>query len=197
MIANPDANVKMNAGVNVNVNVNKRGFAVVVVIFFGFIVGILLYALVSSSSNIAMQNKQTLRQLQAYYLAQSGVQHVMLKLRLLPREIFENFSSGYGKPCKDVSSEDHPDLMVCPNGKFDLFSQNPPADSEPYRGSYHCVSFELESTHKRMKLVQDGYQLHIRAEVFPKFPASLKKGVADEIKEEIIVSRFTGGIGGP
>ncbi|NLI78263.1 MAG: hypothetical protein GX442_17740 [Candidatus Riflebacteria bacterium] len=176
----------------------RRGMAVVVVLFFAFTVGILLYALVGSSTNIAFQNKLTLRQLQAYYLAHSGIQHIQLKLRLLPRETFDAFAGGGGgNPYADVSSDDHPTLLVCPNGPFDLFSGNPPDDAEPIRGSYTCTTFELESTHKRMKLVQDGYKIRVVAEVFPNFPVSLKQKVEDEITEEIIVSRFTGGIGGP
>lgn len=176
----------------------RRGMAVVVVLAFAVIVGILLFALVSSSTNIGSQNKLTLHQLQAYYLAHSGMQHVQLKLRLLPRETFEAFAGGSDpNPYADVSSDDQASLLVCPNGPFDLFTEQVPKDAEPFRGSYRCESFRLSGTHRRMKLVQDAYRIKIVAEVYPKFPASLKNHVADVIDEEIIVSRFTGGIGGP
>ena len=174
---------------------NRKGVAVMVVLFFCFAIATVLYVLISSNVNLAYQNRKTLLQLQAYYMAHSGLQHAKLKLRLLPKETFDVFSGGGNFPVKDLDSSLQGVLNVsCALGdKFTLFDdavQILPTDS-PYQGRYWVESgdIRLSSSHKSMALVQDGYQIKVNGTVV----AGMKKEGAETIEEEVIVSRFSGG----
>ena len=177
-------------------NKPKRGLVMVMVLFFAFAMAIVLCVLLSSNSTIGQQNKNMLRQLQAYYLTQSGVQHTFLKIRLLPKETFELLKAGGTGVFADVGSDNHPDLRLDPVtgvAAFDLFGSDPGPRQSPYRGTYSLVNIGLSGSHKGMKLAQDAYEFEIRAEVFPYFPKSEKGRVADTVREEVFISRFTAG----
>lgn len=149
-----------------------------------------------SNTNLAYQNKQTLYQMQAYYLAHSGMQHAKLQLRLLPKETYEFFSkNGTGNPYADIDSSNYPPTAMGAFSKeksaYDLFKTGKaPDDQFPYGGKYRVESIELQGSHDRMKMVQDGYKLLIMAEI----DGGRGKNFAEELSEELIVSRFTGGL---
>jgi hypothetical protein len=174
----------------------RRGVAIIVVLFFAFSIAIILFFMISSNSNLANQNKQSLSQMQAYYLAHSGMQHAKLRLRLLPKETYEFFSkNGIGNPFIDVDSSMFPptDLGNYNNkkAKYDLFAPDAAPDEEfPLGGRYHVESISLQGSHDSMKMVQDGYRIVVKSEI----DGGQKKKFSDELIEEIIVSRFTGGI---
>ena len=48
----------------------RKGFAIVVVMFFAFAISIIMFALLRHNSNLSSQTKLTIYQMQAYYLAQ-------------------------------------------------------------------------------------------------------------------------------
>lgn len=174
----------------------RSGVAIVVVMFFAFSIAIILFFMISSNSNLAYQNKQTLNQMQAYYLAHSGMQHAKLRLRLLPKETYEFFSKGgTGNPFYDVDSSMFPPINLGDynnnKAKYDLFKENTaPDEGFPLGGRYHVESISLQGSHDSMKMVQDGYRIVVKAEL----DAGQKKKFNDEMTEELIVSRFTGGI---
>ena len=149
-----------------------------------------------SNTNLAYQNKQTLYQMQAYYLAQSGMQHAKLQLRLLPKETYEFFAgSGAGNPYADIDSSNYPPTAMGVFSKdsasYDLFKSGMAPDNKfPYGGRYLVDRFELLGSHDRMKMVQDGYKIVVKAEV----DGGRGKTFAEELSEDIIVSRYTGGI---
>jgi len=174
----------------------RSGIAVVVVLFFAFSIATIFFFMAHSNTNLAYQNKQTVYQMQAYYLAHSGMQHAKLQLRLLPKETFEYFNQGgIGNPLEDIDSSKHiPTAMgvfKAEQASYDLFTAGKSPDgSFPYGGRYHVDSISLTGSHNRMKMVQDGYKMKIMAEV----DSGPHKKFSTDLDEEMIVSRFTGGI---
>jgi len=170
---------------------NRSGMAIVVVLFFSFAVSIVLSVLISSNSQLGFQNKQTLYNLQAYYLAQSGKQHALLKLRLLPRET-QKAIDGTGADFSDVTVLNSLDLALTQrlNKNYDLFKTGCD-DGSPYCGEYSMSgNLEYLTSLDGMRSVQDGYRIKIISNV--KHGGHEK--VEDEITEEVFVSRFTGGL---
>ncbi|MGM0598906.1 MAG: hypothetical protein ACQETH_03705 [Candidatus Rifleibacteriota bacterium] len=176
---------------------NKKGIAIVVVLFFAFAIAIILFFMAQSNTNLAFQNKQTLYQMQAYYLAHSGMQHAKLQLKLLPKETYEYFyKGGAGNPFEYIDSSAHAPLAMGAEYKdvhknYDLFAGNAPDDGVPYAGNYRVVSCELLGSHDSMKMVQDGYKLEVKAEIDS---GGKGKQFSDSLTEEVYVARFTGAV---
>jgi len=174
----------------------KSGIAVVLVLFFAFSIATIFFFMAHSNTNLAYQNKQTLYQMQAYYLAHSGMQHAKLKIRLLPKELYEFFKAGgSGNPLDDVDSTIHIQLAMgtfkTQQEAYDLFEDGKaPDQSFPYAGNYRVESIELTGSHKSMKMIQDGYRVIVKSES----DNGYNKKSTDEMTEEMIISRFTGGI---
>jgi hypothetical protein len=170
--------------------------AVVLVLVFAFSIATIFAFMASSNTNLAYQNKQTLYQMQAYYLAHSAMQHAKLKIRLLPKELYEYFAAGgNGNPLEDIDSTDHVQLAMgvfrTEQEGYDLFDPAKSPDlSFPYGGKYLVESIGLTGSHKSMKMIQDGYRVVVKSEV----DSGVTKQGSDELIEEMIVSRFTGGI---
>lgn len=68
---------------------NKRGLAIPFVMLFLVVASIFLFSLVHSRKEVRRQGLSTLNQKQAYYMALGGVQHALLKIRLLHREAYD------------------------------------------------------------------------------------------------------------
>lgn len=172
---------------------DRRGMAVVVVLFFAVTIALLMYMLVGSNTTLSLQNKKTLGQLQAYYLAQSALQHAMLKLRFLPKETYDAFAAGSTAPYPDVESDLHPQIRLTkPSGdNWSLYAAGADDSECPVEGKYLLRSIRLDSSLDGMSMVQDGYELEAEATV--KGTGGLTH--TDSVKEQIIISRFTGGIG--
>ncbi|OGK06509.1 MAG: hypothetical protein A2W80_17595 [Candidatus Riflebacteria bacterium GWC2_50_8] len=174
----------------------KSGIAVVVVLFFAFSIATIFFFMAHSNTNLAYQNKQTIYQMQAYYLAHSGMQHAKLQLRLLPKETYEFFSAGGStNVLVDVDSSQHIPIAMGAfknqQASYDLFKEGKAPDNTfPYGGKYHVESIELTGSHNRMKMIQDGYRVVVKAEV----DSGPTKTFSTDLTEEMIVSRFTGGI---
>ena len=171
----------------------------IVVLFFACTIGVGLFYLISSGTTIAFQNKKTVQQLQAYYLAHSALQHTALLIRLLPREVY---AQAKGKTISDIianiNSEAHNPIRLIPNDspqtreQFDLFIENPPDPEAPYAGTYQLEDLVLEATNKGMTGTQDSYKVQVKAVVYPNIDK--KKGaITETIEEDLIVSRFSGG----
>jgi hypothetical protein len=177
----------------------KRGMALFVIIFFALAVGAILFALLRSNVNLLYQNKNTLRSLQAYYLVQSGAQHTLLKLRLLPRECYKALAANSATAYNDVDSTKYSALVMNPpaNGKYDLFKSDPPAEASPYHGHYRLEELTLKSANKGMRFAVDSFAFRVTSEILPLYPHNTQLQVTDTIEEEVIVSRFTGGLGTP
>ncbi len=174
----------------------KKGFAIVVVLFFAFSIAIILFFMAQSNSNLAFQNKQTIYQMQAYYLAHSAMQHTKLQLKLLPKETYDFFAlNGSGNPYQSVDSSMYPPLAMGAFSKektsYDLFVEGKaPDDQFPYGGKYWVEDMKLHGSHDLMKMVQDGYRIKVKSTI----DGGRNKSFEDELEEVVIVSRFTGGL---
>lgn len=67
----------------------RGGFSIALVLLFCSISVVLLMAFVNARVSANAQNKNAFARLKAHWLAQSAVQHALLKLRILPGESFE------------------------------------------------------------------------------------------------------------
>jgi len=172
---------------------NRRGIAEVVVLFFAIFIALFMCVLLESNTSLFMQNRKTLGQLQAYYLAQSALQHAILKLRLLPKETYDAFRAGATVPFPDVDSDLHPQIRFARSSGQDwsLYVPGVDIDTGPIDGKYELKAIRLESSLNGMSLVQDGYQLEVQATV----RGTGNMTFVDGVSEQIIVSRFTGDVG--
>ncbi len=171
----------------------RQGIAIVVVLLFAVSIALFMFILIGSNTNLSLQNRKTLGQLQAYFLAQSALQHAILKLRLLPKETYDAFQAGATKPYPDVESDLHPRLRLTRPASDDwsLYTPGVSLEASPIEGKYALKEIRLESSLDGMSLVQDGYRLEVEAAVRGTGGMTFSDGVA----EQIIISRFTGGIG--
>lgn len=82
------------------------------VLLFTSITVLALVAFIQTRINMKQQTRITFRQLKAHYLAQSGIQHALLKLRILPLESYDAAAVARG---------------ICPFLKPDASPPNVPA----------------------------------------------------------------------
>ncbi|MDD3000505.1 MAG: hypothetical protein PHF29_02000 [Candidatus Riflebacteria bacterium] len=174
---------------------SNRGIAMVVIIFFSFAIAIILFTMIRSNTNLSFQNKNTIKALQANYLAHSAMQHAKLHLRLLPREVYQYFQANptSTNALNKIDSTQYPpiDLGSWKKEKidYDLFKTGASDDREtPYGGSYRVTSIECLTIDNDAKLVQDNYRVKVESVVLlnnDKFE--------DSITEEFAVSRHIGG----
>ena len=69
---------------------NKRkGIAVVLVLLFAISIAIIMFTVIKSTTNLGFQTKQTIYEMQAYYLAHSAMQYGKLLISLMPKEIMQ------------------------------------------------------------------------------------------------------------
>lgn len=177
---------------------NRQGMVLVMVIFFVFAVSIGLVMLTQTNTLIGSQTKITLRQLQAYYVAQSGLQHQLLKLKLLPREAYEALKTPAGAQeyARDVSSDN--DFLLafreCTPAEADSFTlfdeAASPNQRSPLPGQYIIDELQPGKSHLNMKFAQDSYLIKVRGTV------TAHPRAEDILEEEVIISRFSG-VGAP
>lgn len=81
-----------------NYNKNSRsGIAIVIALFFAFIMMILFLAMMSRQSSTAGHNKLSIQERQAYFAARSAMQHFLLKAKLFPTELYDSVEFMQGK----------------------------------------------------------------------------------------------------
>jgi hypothetical protein len=67
----------------------KKAMAIEIVLIFAGIMGFLGVALLKTTSNNNKQFETSLAQLQSYFIARAGVEHAMLKIKYLHRELYD------------------------------------------------------------------------------------------------------------
>lgn len=67
----------------------RRGMAIPLVMGFCFLAAVFLGSLSSTRVQDKRQNLITFQQLKAYYMAQGAIQHALLKIRILPNEVYD------------------------------------------------------------------------------------------------------------
>lgn len=188
---------------NVRCAWGRRGVAIILVVFIAFIMAVGLAFMISSGDSAAAQNKKALRQLQAYYLAQSAMQHTLMKLKLLPREssIMLRDPGGQFATFNDIKSFNNVLLDVNPpaggRDTFTLFTGNPndPQDQiSPYRGSFELIDVQHAGAHLGQKNSQDNFSISVLGRVQPYYPDP-RHTTEEAASESIIISRFGVGDG--
>jgi type II secretory pathway component PulK len=177
---------------------NKRkGLALAVILFFAFAIAIVLFTVIKSNSNLAFQNKNTIRALQATYLVHSAMQHAKLHLNLLPRESNEFFKANpYSTNALDtVEASKHVPLSLNGNSwdkkmaSYDLFTQGKCDIKDfPFAGNYKVTSTECLNIDSNVRLIQDVYRVKVEATV-----TVGNNSFTDTLEEEFSISRYSGG----
>ena len=72
----------------------RKGIAIMIVLFFAFAVGIVMFSMFQTNTNLSNQTKKTIYAMQAYYLAHSCMQFGKLQISLLPKEIYDYYGNG-------------------------------------------------------------------------------------------------------
>lgn len=183
----------------------RAGVAMVMVLFVAFLIAVGFVVMIQSGSSVASQNKRALQQLQAYYLAQSGIQHTLLKIKILPRETSIMIRDPGGKfdVFNDVTTANHATLGVLPpqGGRdvYDLFTNDPstsPSDTlSPYWATYELKTLAQDSSLGGMKLTQDNYSFTVTGTVKPLYPENDQFVVNESLAESVIISRYNVGDG--
>lgn len=69
--------------------INKKAMAIPIVLIFAAIMGIVSSFLIRSARQYNRQNLTSYTQLQSYFVARAGVEHAMLKIKYLHRELYD------------------------------------------------------------------------------------------------------------
>ncbi|NCB40056.1 MAG: hypothetical protein EOM80_14940, partial [Erysipelotrichia bacterium] len=67
----------------------KRGFAVPVVLVFATTLAVIGTFIFRNTKQYGSQTRINLSQIQAHYMARAGLQHAMLKIKFLNRELYD------------------------------------------------------------------------------------------------------------
>ena len=174
---------------------NRKGIAVVVVLFFAFAIGIIMFSLYQSNTNLSYQTKMTIYEMQAYYLAHSGMQFGKLQISLFPKEIYDYYKNGSnsGNALGTVDSSLLNSMAMDTHAKvdYDLFDESRSPDGTfPYMGSFVITNLEYVVSNDDMKMVQDSYRLTVDSRI--QHDTRGDKSFSDELVEEFTISRFTG-----
>lgn len=83
---------------------NKQGMAIPIVLVFAAIMGIVSSFLIRGAKQHNRQNMTSYAQLQSYFIARAGVEHAMLKIKYLHRELYDAICLSQGRnPLFDFS----------------------------------------------------------------------------------------------
>lgn len=75
----------------------KQGMAIPLVLIFATILGLISTFLLKSARNYNRSNLTSQAQLQSYFLARAGVEHAMLKIKYLHRELYDAICMSQGR----------------------------------------------------------------------------------------------------
>ena len=82
----------------------KQGMAIPLVLIFATIMGIVSTFLIKNSKEHNRQNQTSFAQLQSYFIARAGVEHAMIKIKYLHRELYDAICMSQGRnPLFDFS----------------------------------------------------------------------------------------------
>ncbi len=86
------------------INIKKQGMAIPLVLIFATIMGIVSTFLIKNAQNYNKQNQTSFAQLQSYFIARAGVEHAMIKIKYLHRELYDAICLSQGRnPLFDFS----------------------------------------------------------------------------------------------
>lgn len=82
----------------------RKGIAIPLVLLFSTVLGVLATVIIKSSQQYGRQHQTSSTQLQAHFVARAGLQHALLKTKLLQRELYDAICLSQGRnPLFDFS----------------------------------------------------------------------------------------------
>lgn len=106
----------------------RRGVAIPIVMGFAFLVGVFVFMLTTIRVEDKRQNLVTFQQLKSYYMAQAAVQHTLLKVSILPNEVYDVSALSRGICPLLVEPPDADGTVLWPDG-LDYFISDITTDS--------------------------------------------------------------------
>ena len=89
---------------NNRVSTNRKAMAIPIVLIFATIMGIVSTFLIKNAQQHNKQNRTSFAQLQSYFVARAGVEHAMVKIKYLHRELYDAICMSQGRnPLFDFS----------------------------------------------------------------------------------------------
>ncbi len=85
----------------------RRGVAIVVAIFFSFCMLILFVSMIFRRSSTSGHNRLSLQERQAFFASRAAIQHILLKAKLFPTELYDavEFTQGKNPLCNFTEFE--------------------------------------------------------------------------------------------
>ena len=156
----------------------KKGIALVVIIFFGFCLAIVLFAMVNANSNLKFQNVSAINELQLQYLNLSAVQFAKFYVKSLP------LKSKSGITLLDSTVSPGLDMILDKyKPDFSLVRQNINNNDFPYGGDFK-LSVEPKDDSENYQI---SYTVNVTSRI--KYKNITKK---DEYEEKFSISRTSG-----
>lgn len=75
----------------------RRGMAIVIALFFSFCLLVLFVGMFTMNRNVSSHNRLSLQQQQAFFAARAALQHLLLKAKLFPTELYDGVEFAQGK----------------------------------------------------------------------------------------------------
>ncbi len=156
----------------------KKGIALVVIIFFGFCIAIVMFAMVNANSNLKFQNVSAINDLQLQYLNTSAVQFAKFYVKSLP------VKSKSGVTLLDSTVS--PGLEMVLNKykpDFSLVNQSISNNDFPYGGQFKLTVDPMDDPES----FQISYTVNVESTI--KYKKTEKK---DKYEERFSISRTSG-----
>lgn len=75
----------------------RSGMAIIIALFFAFCLLVLFVGMFTMNRNVASHNRLSLQQQQAFFAARAALQHLLLKAKLFPTELYDAVEFAQGK----------------------------------------------------------------------------------------------------
>jgi hypothetical protein len=95
---------------------SRRAVAIPMVMGFAFLAGVFVVTIMSIRVEDKRQNLMTFQQLKSYYMAQAAIQHALLKIRILPNEVYDVSALSRGICPLLVEPPDSDGTVLWPDG---------------------------------------------------------------------------------
>ncbi|MFZ2959160.1 MAG: hypothetical protein WA705_19920 [Candidatus Ozemobacteraceae bacterium] len=76
---------------------SRQGMAIVIALFFAFSLLILFFGMYTMNRNVTSHNRLSLQNQQAFFAARAALQHLLLKAKLFPTELYDAVEFSQGK----------------------------------------------------------------------------------------------------
>lgn len=123
---------------------DRRGMAIVIALFFAFCLMILVAGMLFQHKNVAQHNRLSLENQQAFFAARAAIQHLLLKAKLFPTELYDavEFTAGKNPLCDFSEFAGNENFQVL-KGFNNIFVRKLPQEEKDVNGKYKYFYLKL------------------------------------------------------